>query len=100
MEDTQPENPDADGTPEIDYTGSYEVLSEAGIFLLSRYLQHRMGKPFISMSRTERIGFRILEEPMFLIRDSFRLHGTGAHVHREGAVSLCFLFRFPEVASL
>ncbi len=52
------------------------------------------------MSRTERIGFRILEEPMFLIRDSFRLHGTGAHVHREEAVSLCFLFRFPEVASL
>ena len=51
------------------------------------------------MSRTERIGFRILEEPMFLISDSFRLHGTGAHVHREGAVSL-FLFRFPEVASL
>ena len=31
---------------------------------------------------------------MFLIRDSFRLHGTGAHVHREGAVSLCFYFAF------
>ena len=44
MEDTQPENPDADGTPEIDYTGSYEVLSEAGIFLLSRYLQTPDGK--------------------------------------------------------
>ena len=44
MEDTKPENPDADGTPEIDYTGSYEVVSEAGIFLLSRYLQTPDGK--------------------------------------------------------
>ena len=35
---------DADGTPEIDYTGSSEVLSEAGIFLLSRYLQTPDGK--------------------------------------------------------
>ena len=52
MEDTQPENPDADGTPEIDYTGSYEVLSEAGIFLLSRYLQHRMGKPSKSIRQS------------------------------------------------
>ena len=34
MEDTQPETPDADGTPEIDYTGSSEVLSEVGMIFV------------------------------------------------------------------